>query len=118
MSLPKGFGDDWEIPEPPRKCKFGNVCYKSFMNQCKIHKFYNNYFGLIILVASAVGFTAFLLTILVIYDASVKPIEQDLNGFSCAQLAEYIADKSPQYQYAEHRFQWLCVNNKSQEFQN
>jgi len=51
------------------------------------------------------------------YDSTIKQTKTDISNLNCHQLAEYIADKKSVYDYAEHRYEWLCVNEQVKEFQ-
>lgn len=48
-----------------------------------------------------------------IHHDSLYPLIEAKN---CKQLTEYIADKDDHYSYAEHRYEWLCVNEQVKEF--
>jgi hypothetical protein len=55
---------------------------------------------------------------LILHDNGVtEKYHSNIDGYNCKELAEYIADKSPRYQYAEHRYEWLCVHEQIKEFQ-
>lgn len=49
-----------------------------------------------------------------LHHANLYPI---IEGLNCGQLSEYIADQGDHYGYAEHRYEWLCVNEQVKEFQ-
>ena len=51
------------------------------------------------------------------YGSNIKQTKSDISNLNCHQLAEYIADKKSVYDYAEHRYEWLCVNEQVKEFQ-
>lgn len=40
-----------------------------------------------------------------------------IEGLNCDQLEEYIADQKAGQTYAEHRYMWLCLDDKSLIFQ-
>ena len=40
-----------------------------------------------------------------------------INNLDCYSLAEYVADRKTNYSLAEHRYEWLCVNEQVKEFQ-
>lgn len=61
--------------------------------------------------------TALVLGGIAINDSITQPTKDLINAKSCSQLAEYVADQSPQYNYADHRYEWLCVNEQIKEFQ-
>jgi len=119
MTLPKGFGRGWDEPiEPPKKCKLGKPC--EGYGRCKFHEWTwshdEAWLGLRILGIFALIFGIMILGV-VSYSESLEPTKQIINGFSCNHLAEYVADKSLDYGYAEHRYEWLCVNEQIKEFQ-
>ncbi len=73
--------------------------------------------------------TILLLTIIVVggillgptlidFEYSLGEADRDIiDGLNCSRLAEYVADWSPEYDYADHRYEWLCVNEQVKEFQ-
>jgi len=59
--------------------------------------------------------TFVLLMVFVIGPTMVEANERAINnidGLGCFDLAEYIANKDPNRDYAEHRYTWLCVEQK------
>ena len=118
-TLPRGFGFKPDTEEPKR-CKLGLECGE-YGHGCKFHKWCNRHeeFFFAFLVLSAIiicGIGMFGILELHQY-IIVEPIKNTINGFNCNQLLEYVADKGDYYQYAEHRYEWLCVNEKIKEFQ-
>ena len=121
MTLPRGFGEGWDYERPERKCKLGKICYHGgYGDRCKTHQWIYDHEGAYIgIVLTSIFVTALLIIILVSYlhDLSLQPARDIINGYNCGQLAEYIASKFPVYEYAEHRYEWLCVNEQIKEFQ-
>lgn len=124
MTLPRGFGRGWDRPEtddesPKRKCKLGNICERR-RNQCKIHEWTYDHdeawmaLRIIGIMATIIGLVVFAI---ILDEQGNIPTRQNIDGFSCNQLAEYIADKKSEYGYAIHRYEWLCVNEQIKEFQ-
>jgi len=122
MTLPHGFGSSREPRElPPSRCKLSNRCGGYGSDKCKIHHWIYRHdeawlglkiisMFLIVIMGVVIGFS---------YDWNVNilPARADINNLNCGQLAEYVADKSYEYDYAEHRYEWLCVNEQIKEFQ-
>lgn len=50
-------------------------------------------------------------------EADLTITYRNIEGYNCHDLAEYVADRSEHYRYAEHRYEWLCVNEQVKEFQ-
>lgn len=126
MTLPHGFGSHDEPPtEKLEKCKLGQTCTKHYgSGKCYLHAWtYRHddaWVGIKIIIASIIGITilVFLLGVAMTWDYNQgEPIRRNIEGYNCDQLAEYIADKSSKYSYAEHRYEWLCVNEQIKEFQ-
>jgi len=123
MTLPHGSDSDRynEPREPEKKCKLGKPCWR---NRCAIHEWtwqHDEAWGVIRII---IGLSIFIIALvggLLLYDAqweaSHEIIYRNIEGFNCDQLAEYVADKSESYSYAEHRYEWLCVNEQIKEFQ-
>ena len=121
MTLPHGFGRRNYDVEPPRKCRLGKICYKgSYEKKCKAHKWKDDHDDLY-LALQIIGIIAGVITVIVTavlaVDAAREPVREMIEGYNCAQLAEYIADKNDEYGYAVHRYEWLCVNEQIKEFQ-
>ena len=119
MTLPRGFGGGWDEPEEPqRKCRLGNFC--SYRRECKLHQ-WTCYHDEAWIALRIIGVIALVLAVIVIGSmsnhSSGEPIRQIIEGFNCNDLAQYVADKNSQYSYAEHRYEWLCVNEQVKEFQ-
>ncbi len=125
MTLPRGFGKGWDEPKeskPSKKCKLGKLCDSDYPHyqRCSIHDWTWTHdeaylalriMGVIILIIGGLG-----LGVSISHETG-EPIRQNIERFNCNQLAEYIADRQTQYGYAEHRYEWLCVNEKIKEFQ-
>ena len=120
MSLPKAWRNE-PTEQPIKKCKLGSIC--NWKQKCVFHELaYNRkVLGKIILISNiffAIVLGSMIVGITIDFIEETKtPIYTNINGFNCNQLAEYIADKSSEYKYAEHRYEWLCVNEKIKEFQ-
>ena len=102
----------------PHRCRLGKIC--ADRDRCVVHDwiYYHDeaYVGLWILgIIIVVAFLVVWGAITVI--GANEPIRANIEGFNCKQLAEYIADKDSLYGYAEHRYEWLCVNQQVKEFQ-
>jgi hypothetical protein len=138
MSLPRGFGysedefQKWKKErefnerDPPRKkCILGKVCDDSYKSErCTVHKWtwkHDEAWMLIrIFLFVVIGGTILLACIaigLYFVDMEAEPYMKNIDGYNCKQLAEYVANLNPQYRYAEHRYEWLCVNEQVKEFQ-
>lgn len=50
-------------------------------------------------------------------EASTNARNTIIEGLNCDQLEEYIADQKTGQTYAEHRYVWLCMDDKSVIFQ-
>jgi len=118
LTLPRGFGRGWDEPiEPTKKCILGKSC--DYGSRCKTHQWTwhhdEAWLGL-----RVIGIFTVIIGILILgvfsYSESLEPVKQIIDGFNCNQLAEYVADQSTDYGYAEHRYEWLCVNEQIKEF--
>ena len=123
MSLPRGFGSrDYEPDiEPPYKCKLGLKCSKGYKGKCRLHEWTDEHDDAWFALRCVIVFASVISTVLLIFvigDIMAEPTRDVINGYNCNQLAEYIADKSAEYDYAEHRYEWLCVNEQIKEFQS
>lgn len=123
MSLPHGFGSRTPPTEAPKRCKLGNRCdgtTYSNKDRCSIHGWIYHHtdawVAIIIFSAFAIAIGGFLLFVALHNSEVVYPARDMIEGYNCADLAEYIADKNTQYAYAEHRYEWLCVNEQIKEF--
>lgn len=128
MTLPPGFGErNQSRKETPKKCGCtfiqksivgreygpGNGCHSGYSS----HDFRK---ALVLSGMAALVIITLIMLISIHQDltySSSAHIRNNIEGFSCDQLAEYVADKSPKYYYAEHRYEWLCVNEQIKEFQ-
>lgn len=126
MSLPPGFGKRPETEdENPSRCRLGNICGDGYpQKSCNWHTWtnYHDDAWFFIRVMSIMGLVTVLIMGGLIWtdyttDIRNEPIMQNIKGYNCNQLAEYVADKSKLYSYAEHRYEWLCVNQQIKEFQ-
>jgi len=116
MTLPHGFGSDKFRPptEKPHKCKFGKFCSNGYASdKCSIHEWVYRHDEAWILLRILFGISI-TITFLVFafywhYEVG-EPIRLIIEGCNCNQLAEYVANKLSWYDYAEHRYEWLCVN--------
>lgn len=126
MTLPRGFGRGLDEPtEPPKRCKLGKKCDDNYPDyeRCNVHEWTHDHddaWMLIRILLVVVIGSLVIIGIVVVYDAqwqaSHEIIYRNIEGFNCNQLAEYVADKSESYRYAEHRYEWLCVNEQVEEF--
>lgn len=123
MTLPHGFGSDRfnEPREPEKKCRLGRPCW---IDRCTIHEWVNQHDDAWVGIKFGIGFTIAIIAIVMgfmLYDAHWEAVNADtlknIEGYNCDQLAEYVADMKPIYSYAEHRYEWLCVNEQIKEFQ-
>ena len=125
--LPKGFGTTSFEPDGTptkeiRKCKLGLLCdpYGSKGERCKLHSWTHMHDDswIVIRIAfwSALAIGSIMIAFTTNFSNNVEPAQLIIEGFNCMDLAEYIADKSPEYRYAEHRYEWLCVNEQVKEF--
>ena len=125
MTLDRGFGKCSNETEQPTKCG----C--SFIQKSIICKDYGEGNGhhsfschdarktivlIGMLIISVLALNVLLFIIDDIATEANKPLMSNIEGYNCNQLAEYIADRSKSYTYAEHRYEWLCVNEKIKEF--
>lgn len=122
MPLPRGFGVDYTPKtEPPKKCILGKVCDDSYRSKrCKTHQWTWNHdeaWLAIRIIISIVLACAFVLIVVWLDHVNTEPARNIIEGYSCDQLAEYIADRSKEFDYAEWRYEWLCVNEQIKEFQ-
>ncbi len=122
MPLPRGFGVDYTPKtEPPRKCRLGKVCDDTYRtSRCKTHKWTWDHDEAWLAIRIIIGFVlAISLAVFIVWldFVNTEPARNIIEGYNCDQLAEYIADKSTEYGYAEHRYEWLCVNEQIKEFQ-
>ncbi len=124
MTLPRGFGRGWDKPkEPIKKCKLGKDCDDDYPHykQCTVHRWIDRHDDAILGIKIILGFVIFAsLGIFAIVSYSNYVDEQALFMFenlNCSQLAEHIADYGEFYKEAEHRYEWLCVNQQVKEFQ-
>jgi len=85
-----------------KKCN----CWKP----CTIHKYRDG----IILLLVIVIITVIIITIKYFY--AIFTIINHVVDWNCKDLAVYVADMSKRYSYAEHRYEWLCVNEQVKEF--
>lgn len=125
MTLPHGFGSS-DIPptENPHRCKFGKECSDGYgSGKCSIHSWIYHHdeawMGIQFLIGISVAtiiIIGILSTIFYFDDLSAEPFRKIIDGYNCNQLAEYVADRSKEYSYAEHRYEWLCVNEQIKEF--
>lgn len=123
MSLPKGFGSGYDEPEKeqPRKCKLGKACNRGYGNHCSIHGWIYRHDEAWPLLVAAVGMSLFILlavSVVILNHTLGEPTRQIINGYNCQELAQHIANKLSWYDYAEHRYEWLCVNEQIKEFGN
>ena len=119
MTLPPGFGErDQDRRQPEKKCRLGKSYNRG--EKCLIHQWTYDHdeawlgirIGLIFSLVIGSIFLAIYLDHL-----SHIPIHTGIDQLSCIELASYVADRSHQYSYAEHRYEWLCVNEQVKEFQ-
>jgi len=120
----------WSAPSPDKKepeieeqkkCRLGVKCGSGYPDRCKYHEWKRDhdeaYPALIITGIFIIALTGIGLVALHDYDVRIQPIEQIIEGLGCNDLAEYVADYKSHYSYAEHRYEWLCVNEQIKEFQ-
>ena len=121
MSLPKGGFNNPPPTEKIKTCRLGKVCADDWRGKkCKTHQWTNKHdelypllIGVTLLgIAIFVSFGAYM----IYHENVIHPIREMLNGYNCNQLAEYVADMSNSWTYAEHRYEWLCVNEQVKEF--
>jgi len=128
MTIPRGFGKGWDRPDTEKTTK----CGCTFIQKSIIGREYgvgNGYHSgyschdarktIMTVMIITVSFIALLMLVSVAVDISAeanRPLMNNIEGYNCNQLAEYIADKSKRYSYAEHRYEWLCVNEQIKEF--
>jgi len=120
--LPWGFTHGETPPtEPPHRCWLGKNCSDSYRgNRCKFHEWSWDHDDAWMFIRG-IGIAVVLGIIIIIalendLQNNVLPARDIIDGFNCGQLAEYVADRSSQYSYAEHRYEWLCVNEQIKEF--
>ena len=138
MSLPRGFGysedefQKWKKERefnsretPLKKCRLGKVCDDSYRSErCTVHKWTWKHdeaytlikIALFVIIGGTILFGAIGIA-LTLVDMQAEPYKKIIDGYNCKQLAEYVANLNPQYRYAEHRYEWLCVNEQVKEFQ-
>ncbi len=107
--------------EEQKKCRLGVKCGNGYEDRCRYHEWTRNhdeaYPALVAIGIAVIVLTGLGLTLSHDYDVRILPIEQIIEGLGCNDLAEYVADFKSQYSYAEHRYEWLCVNEQIKEFQ-
>lgn len=126
MTLPRGFGGYNRMcsvcgsdKDADHKCRNPYcIMYKShyqIKDEMSDGKAALIIIGVIIIIATALIIGAYMWN-----EANI--IEHDkihtiIEGLGCYDLAEYIADYKEHYDYADHRYEWLCVNEQVKEFQ-
>lgn len=133
MTLPHGFGssrcqmDNCDGFKHGSKGHYDNVSCTNYgdpsisipiSEKFRIWRIYNSDMWKVVVTVSFIVVMVVLSTtvypyIIFHYDGAYTIID----GFNCNQLAEYVADRGDRYNYAEHRYEWLCVTEKIKEFQ-
>lgn len=122
MSLPRGgFNDSNPSTEKIKRCRLGKSCDDNWRGKrCKTHQWTNKHDELypILLGVMVIGIAIFVIlgAYIIYHENTIHPIQEMLNGYNCNQLAEYVADMHNSWNYAEHRYEWLCVNEQIKEF--
>ena len=115
MTLPHGFGKGGATSERQRepKCGLGLNCGDRNYVKCIVHRNVVLFLGLFVIVGIILCISGYF-----VYDMNYhNQLYPTIEGFNCKQLSEYIADQDDHYKYAEHRYEWLCVNEQIKEFQ-
>jgi len=107
--------------EGDKRCWLGRVCSGAYdKDRCDFHAWTYRHneavFGLTMLVIGIIALSGVITLISWNNDVYVSPAYLMIDGLNCASLSEYIADQSSYWSYAEHRYKWLCLADKSQIF--
>ncbi len=118
MTVPRGFGnEDQSKRYEGKKCIFGKVCEPAYGCRCKIHSSWNNNWPLYLMVIILTAIVLIVALYFVLDGINHDNLYPIINGLNCNQVREYIADKSDHFLYAEHRYKWLCLDDKSIVFE-
>ena len=99
------------------KCKLGVPC--DSYNRCGIHRWSHDHDDAMLGIWITVIIVVAVFVAIIIIDTwndMRQPTRTLIEGLNCMDLAEYIADKNKEYNYAEHRYEWLCINEQVKEF--
>lgn len=101
-------------------CFLGKDCKGKGNDQCTVHEWtwrHDESWNYIrIALAVAIGIAILIPIFMWHEEVYVKPTHLILEGYNCKQLAEHVAYKKDHYEYAEHIYEWLCVNEQVKEF--